>query len=128
LFYAHSGTDFEGLISTAGGAQQDRILGGSIRISETMAEGLGDMVRLDSPVRRIQRGGGGVTVTTRNGDRFEADRVIVTLPPTLAGRLEYEPVLPSWRDQLTQRLPAGSVIKLYAVYEEPFWRPDGLTG
>ncbi len=60
--------------------------------------------------------------------RSEADRVIVTLPPTLAGRLEYAPALPSWRDQLTQRLPAGSVIKLYAVYEEPFWRADGLTG
>jgi monoamine oxidase len=128
LFYAHSGTDLEGLISTAGGAQQDRIVGGSIRISETMAEGLGDRVVLDSPVRRIERGEGGVTVTTRTGGSFEADRVIVTLPPTLAGRLEYEPVLPSWRDQLTQRLPAGSVIKLYAVYNEPFWRQDGLTG
>jgi monoamine oxidase len=128
LFYAHSGTDLEGLISTAGGAQQDRIVGGSIRISETMAESLGDRVLLDRPVRRIERGEGGVTVTTRGGERYEADRVIVTLPPTLAGRLEYEPVLPSWRDQLTQRLPAGSVIKLYAVYDEPFWRQDGLTG
>jgi monoamine oxidase len=128
LFYAHSGTDLEGLISTAGGAQQDRIVGGSIRIAETMAGGLGDRVRLDSPVRRIARRDTGVTVTTRDGDAFEADRVIVTLPPTLAGRLEYDPVLPSWRDQLTQRLPAGSVIKLYAVYDEPFWRDDGLTG
>jgi monoamine oxidase len=128
LFYAHSGTDLEGLISTAGGAQQDRIVGGSIRIAETMAEGLGDRVQLDSPVRRIARRDSGVTVTTRDGDAFEADRVIVTLPPTLAGRLEYDPVLPSWRDQLTQRLPAGSVIKLFAVYDEPFWRRDGLTG
>ena len=58
-------------------------------------------------------------MTTRGGEVFEADRVIVTLPPTLAGRLEYAPALPSWRDQLTQRLPAGSVIKLYAVYDEP---------
>jgi monoamine oxidase len=52
----------------------------------------------------------------------------VSLPPTLAGRLVYSPALPSWRDQLTQRLPAGSVIKLYLVYDEPFWRADGLTG
>lgn len=29
---------------------------------------------------------------------------------------------------MTQRLPAGSVIKLYAVYDEPFWRAEGLTG
>ncbi len=128
LFYAHSGTDLEGLLSTDRGAQQDRIVGGSIRISETMAEGLGDRVRLGQPVRRIEQGSRGVVVTTRGGEVFEAERAIVTLPPTLAGRLEYEPILPSWRDQLTQRLPAGSVIKLYAVYDEPFWRTDGLTG
>ncbi len=128
LFYAHSGTDLEGLLSTDQGAQQDRIVGGSIRVSESMAAALGDRVTLDSPVRGIDQDGGRVVVTTRGGEAVEADRVIVTLPPTLAGRLEYAPALPSWRDQLTQRLPAGSVIKLYAVYEEPFWRADGLTG
>jgi monoamine oxidase len=128
LFYAHSGTDLEGLLSTDRGAQQDRIVGGSVRISETMADGLGDRVRLGVPVRRVEYGGGGVVATTRGGDVVEAERAIVTLPPTLAGRLEYEPILPSWRDQLTQRLPAGSVIKLCAVYEEPFWRSEGLTG
>jgi monoamine oxidase len=128
LFYAHSGTDLEGLLSTDGGAQQDRVVGGSIRISEIMAAGLGDRVHLGAAVRRIAQHGGRVAATTRGGDVFEADRAIVTLPPTLAGRLEYEPVLPPWRDQLTQRLPAGSVIKLYAVYDRPFWRDDGLTG
>jgi monoamine oxidase len=128
LFYAHSGTDLEGLLSTDGGAQQDRIVGGSIRIAEAMAEGLGDRVRLDSPVRRIEQDGDRVSVTTRGGEQFLAHRAIVALPPTLAGRLEYDPILPSWRDQLTQRLPAGSVIKLYAVYDRPFWRDDGLTG
>jgi monoamine oxidase len=128
LFYAHSGTDLEGLLSTDQGAQQDRIVGGSVRVSEAMAAALGDRVTLDAPVRRIEQAGSGVVVTTRGGEVVEADRVIVTLPPTLAGRLEYAPALPSWRDQLTQRLPAGSVIKLYAVYDEPFWRADGLTG
>jgi monoamine oxidase len=127
-FYAHSGTDFEGLLSTDRGAQQDRVVGGSVRVSERMAEELGDQVRLGSPVRRVEQGDGAVSVTTRGGEVFEAAHVVVTLPPTLAGRLEYAPALPSWRDQLTQRLPAGSVIKLYCVYDEPFWRSDGLTG
>ena len=84
-------------------------------------------------MRRIAHDDHGVRVHTAGADGgpghvLEADRVVVTLPPTLAGRLEYAPALPSWRDQLTQRLPAGSVIKLYAVYDEPFWRADGLTG
>lgn len=127
-FYAHSGTDFEGLLSTDRGAQQDRVVGGSVQVSERMAEELGDRVVLDAPVRRVEQTGRGVTVTTRAGAVVEAARVLVTLPPTLAGRLEYDPALPSWRDQLTQRLPAGSVIKLYAVYDEPFWRAEGLTG
>ena len=127
-FYTHSGTDFETLLSVDRGAQADRIVGGSWRISEAMASALGDRVRTATPVRTIERGEAGVRVTTRRGEGFEADRVIVTLPPTLAGRLEYGPALPSWRDQLTQRLPAGSVIKLYCVYDEPFWRADGLTG
>ena len=128
LFYVHSGTDFETLLSVDLGAQQDRIVGGSVLIAESMAEGLGDRVRLGSPVRTVAQHDQGVTVTTRAGDGFEGSHVVVTLPPTLAGRLEYDPPLPSWRDQLTQRLPAGSVIKVYAVYDEPFWRADGLNG
>ena len=35
---------------------------------------------------------------------------------------------PAYRDQLTQRVPAGSVIKCNVVYDTPFWRSDGLTG
>lgn len=128
LFYAHSGTDFETLISVDRGAQQDRIVGGSVRIAQTMAEQLGDRVHLGDPVRTVARTDHGVRVTTRAGETYEGSHVIVTLPPTLAGRLEYDPPLPSWRDQLTQRLPAGSVMKVYAIYDEPFWRAAGLNG
>lgn len=127
-FYAHSGGDFETLLAVDQGAQQDRIAGGSIRISEAMANELGERVVLDQPVRTVAHSGSGIRVTTRTGADFEGDHVIVTLPPTLAGRLEYSPGLPSWRDQLTQRLPAGSVIKLYCIYDQPFWRADALTG
>ena len=128
LFYAHSGTDLDTLLGVDRGAQQDRVVGGTIRIAETMAAQLGDRVRLNTPVRRIVHDGDGVRVETTSGEVLEGHRVIVTLPPTLAGRLEYSPALPSWRDQLTQRLPAGSVVKLYCVYPEPFWRADGLNG
>jgi monoamine oxidase len=128
LFYSHSGTDFETLLSVDRGAQQDRIVGGSIRIAETMAAGLGDRVRLGSVVSVIEQDADGVRVACRGGEVVAGSHVIVTLPPTLAGRLDYRPALPSWRDQLTQRLPAGSVMKVYAAYDEPFWRADGLNG
>jgi monoamine oxidase len=54
--------------------------------------------------------------------------VIVAVPPTLAARISYYPRLPFQRDQLTQRLPQGTLIKATAVYDEPFWRDAGLNG
>lgn len=126
LFYTHSGTDMDTLMAVDRGAQQDRVAGGSWRISERLAADLD--VRLDQPVRTVAQTGTGVRVTTRDGTAYEAGRAIITLPPTLAGRLEYDPPLPGWRDQLTQKLPAGSVVKVYAVYPTPFWRDAGLNG
>ena len=85
-----------------------------------------------APVRRIVawRGtapGGFVDVVS---DRYvnRARRVIVALPPALAGRIQYEPALPALRDGLTQRMPQGHLVKVQAIYERPFWRADGLNG
>ena len=95
-----------------------------------MAEALGDRVQLETEVREIRAEDDGVTVRSARieGGGLRARRAIVALSPALAGRLDYEPELPSARDQLTQRMPMGSVIKCMAIYDEPFWRADGLSG
>ena len=41
---------------------------------------------------------------------------------------DYEPLLPFQRDQLTQRYGQGTLTKVAAVYNRPFWRDAGLTG
>ena len=128
LFYTHSNADLETLLAVDRGAQQDRVVGGSVLVADAMAAALGERVVLGRAVRRIEQDDHEVRVIARDGSQYRGDTAIVTLPPTLAGRLEYDPPLPSWRDQLTQRMPAGSVIKAYAVYPEPFWRRDGLNG
>ncbi len=127
-FYAHSGTDFETLLLVDQGAQQDRVVGGSVRVAEAMAAARGDRVRLGAVVAKVAQDDAGVAVTLRDGEVVTGSRVVVTLPPTLAGRLDYEPLLPSWRDQLTQKLPMGAVTKTFAVYPTPFWREEGLNG
>lgn len=135
LFYAHSGGGFNRLVGTAGGAQQDRFLGGAQRIAELLAEALGqERLRLGSPVRRIEHDAGGVVLHGDGPDgepgalAVHARRAIIAVPPTLAGRISYHPPLPGRRDQLTQRMPQGTVIKTMAVYSEPFWRQDGFSG
>ena len=127
LFYVHAGGGLTPLVSVTGGAQELRFVGGSQLVAQRMAAALGRRIVLGAPVRRIDDLGDSVAVTT-DTQTWRAARVIVTLPPTLAARIEYAPSLPSARDQLTQRFPMGSVIKCQAVYERPFWRDAGLTG
>ena len=133
LFYlAASGDEnnpgtFERNFNTRGGAQQSRFVGGSQLIPLQMAGQLGNRVVLNSPVRRINTGTSNVTVVS-DLMTVTGQQVIVAVPPTLAGRIDYEPILPFERDQLMQRYGQGTLTKVAAVYDRPFWRDAGLTG
>jgi monoamine oxidase len=127
LFYISSAGGLDALWDTEGGAQDARVVGGSQLISIRMAEELGERVVLEAPVRRIAHEPDRVTVQA-DGFEVEARRVIVAMPPTLTCRIAYDPPMPAMRDQLTQRIPQGAVIKCMAVYDRPFWRERGLTG
>ncbi len=119
--------NLERLVATEDGAQERRFVGGSQRIPEKLARQLGSRVVLGAPVNRIVQSGGGVRVEAE-GLTAVGREVIVAIPPTLSGRIDYRPKLPADRDQLTQRYPMGSVIKVNVVYDRPFWRDRGLTG
>jgi monoamine oxidase len=127
LFYLRSGAGLFALAGVTAGAQESRLVGGSQVVSERVAAALRHRVILGAPVERIRDRGGHVVVETARR-RFRGGRVIVALPPTLAGRIAFDPPLPALRDQLTQRVPMGSVIKCEAIYATPFWRTMGLTG
>jgi monoamine oxidase len=132
FFVASSGNErnpgtFERNSDTRGGAQESRFVGGSQLIPIKVAARLGRRVVLGTPVRRISQSRATVTVVS---DRMtvRAKRAIVAVPPTLAGRIDYQPLLPAQRDQLTQRLGQGTLTKVGVVYDRPFWRDQGLTG
>jgi monoamine oxidase len=129
LTYVHSVArgHFSDLPRTRGGVQQEQIVGGAQSLAWRIASELGERVVLESPVRRVEHPRGGVTVAG-DGFRASARRLVVALPPVLAGRLVYDPPLPGARDQLTQRMANGSVIKASVVYDGPFWRAAGLVG
>lgn len=127
LFYVHAAGKLDNLLSTESGAQRDRFQRGVQPLAEWLAASSGATLHLASPVRSVEQDEACVRVHAE-GVSVEARRLVVAIPPTLAGRLLYEPSLPASRDQLTQRVPQGSVIKCFAVYERPFWRDAGLTG
>lgn len=127
LFYIASGSGIESLISCDGGAQSYRIAGGTRSVTQAIAAELGNAIRLGRPVHRIEHTERGAKLMTSHG-LYKARKVILAIPPTLSGRIDYAPSLPAERDALTQRMPAGYALKIHAVYAKPFWRKAGLSG
>jgi monoamine oxidase len=127
LFYLHSAGLQDRALGVADGAQERRFVGGSQEVAIRLAAHLGEVVRLNNPVRVIVHDADGVIVEA-DQDTARGRRAVIAIPPALAGRIVYDPPLPGRRDQLTQKMPMGSVIKCMAVYDEPFWRADGLSG
>jgi monoamine oxidase len=124
---AKSGGAFLRLITTGGGAQESRFVGGSQLISEKVADRLGKRVVLKAPVSVVAQDRDGVRVVA--GDTtVEAHQVILAVPPALASRLAYSPALPKGKARLLKALVPGSLAKATAVYDRPFWRDAGLTG
>jgi monoamine oxidase len=114
-------------ISGKGGSQDARPVGGMGAIYRPMVAELGDALHLSQPVRQITQDDDGVTVNAHDVT-VRARRVVVAIPLAIATSINYEPMLPVDRAFLHQRMPSGAVIKISVIYDEPFWRADGLSG
>jgi monoamine oxidase len=115
------------VISGKGGSQDARPVGGMGAIYRPIVAELGDALHLSRPVRQIAQDADGVTVSAADVT-VRARRVIVAIPLAIATSIVYEPMLPVDRALLHQRMPSGAVIKVSVIYDEPFWRADGLSG
>jgi monoamine oxidase len=127
LAYAQAGGGLMHLAAIENGTQQDRFAHGAQGVALGLAAGLGERVVLSAPARRVEQDRTGVTVHTDKG-AFRGRYAIVAVPPALAARIVYEPLLPASRDALTQRLAMGATMKHVAFYDRPFWRDRGLSG
>ena len=127
LAYLNAGGGLSRLIEIADGAQQDRFIGGAQQLAEGMAHRLSERVLLGAPVHRIAQTSTEVMVYTQRG-AIRTGRVIITVPPALVQRIAFEPVLPTGRAILQQRMPMGATIKVIARYATPFWREHGFSG
>ncbi len=127
LFLIHSHTGLVTLMSIADGSQDSQFDGGAQGIVDRIAADLGDAVRLSEPVTAVEQRSDRVLVTTAAGT-VTAGHVVVSVPPSLTGRIRFDPPLPADHALLRNSTPAGTEIKAVAVYDTPFWRDDGLAG
>ncbi|UGT65937.1 FAD-dependent oxidoreductase [Nocardia gipuzkoensis] len=127
LYQMASGGGPSFVLGVKDAAQDARPVGGMGAIYRPMAAELGDSVHLSQPVRCIHQDADGVRVRAEDMT-VRARRAIVAVPLAIADKISYKPMLPVDRSFLHQRMPSGSIIKTSVVYDEPFWRGDGLSG
>jgi monoamine oxidase len=127
LFLVRAHGSINTLFSIENGAQENMIEGGAGAIAQRMADDLGEQVRLETPVRRVSQRDDRVVV---DGDALSvsARYAVVTVPPALALDIDFDPPLPADRRSLYENAVAGPESKTLVVYDEPFWRADGLSG
>ena len=122
LFYLKSNGGFAGILGLDGPAHDSELfVGGAHALTDRLAQKLIGHIELETAVQRIAHDHAGVSVAA--GEKtFSAAKVIVAMPPVLAGRLQYEPGVPADRDYLTQRTPIRGKIAIAVLYDHPTWR------
>ena len=129
LFYVHSAGSLEMLFDAEGGAQQDRFVGGSQLVPLRMAGSSAPSAWCSAhPFARSTPREQRVTVRAGPATVVWAQRAVVAVSAHARRPHRLRSAAAGFRDQLTQRMPLGTVAKCMAVYDEPFWRAAGLSG
>lgn len=129
LFYVRSGGGTASLLTTRGGAQQDRVVGGPAALAERMADALGrEHLRLGFAVTGLTRDGDVWLVRAADGRVLRAARVVATVPPAVLLGVHVSPALPSPLRRALASITPGHAMKYHAVYATPLWREHGLSG
>ncbi len=111
-----------------------RIEAGSQALAERLAAKLPDgALHLGHSVRRVEAHQTPVTidaVTDGGPERFQAEAVILALPPRLAVQIALFPRLPAHVETLARCTPTwmSGTYKVVVGYQDSFWRQDGLSG
>ena len=92
-------------------AETRRVRGGNQGLAEGLAAGLGDAVRLGTPVRGVRRVGGRIEVDADDG-RHAADACVVAVPLPMLERIAFEPGLPAATRAWIAAIPFGRAAKL----------------
>lgn len=127
LFYIRSGTSLNTLLSIENGAQQHRIQGGMQHLAEKIGESMGESIRLNHVVTKIEAIADGVQVEA-NGQVMKGSSVILAVPPAVVRNIQFEPGLPLFKTQALDKVTMGIVGKVMGIYATPFWRAKGFSG
>lgn len=88
---------------------------------------ISDKIALNSPVENIDYSNDKVVVTTTNGNSYEADKVIITVPVKIlqSDIISFSPALPSDKTEAINNIDMPDGLKAFIEFKERFY-PDIL--
>ena len=107
----------------------NRLAGGSIALIEALSENMQDKICINTQVLEIREEGANLIITTTE-KCYSAEKVIVAIPPQLAGNISYSPEIPESVLKAMKQTHTwmSNSIKVGITYATPFWREKELSG
>ena len=106
-----------------------KIRGGNSLLPESMADKIGrEKIKLNHTVQKIGQGSanGKVQVSCTNGQVFEADKIICTLPTFATKKILWEPGLPSDKLHALNELQYARINKNPLLFSRRFWKEENF--
>jgi len=106
-----------------------RLAGGTTALINALAKPVSKKIRTSVEVKCISEKEDRLSIETSAGI-FEAEKVIVTIPPRIATRISYLPELPKAVLQVMNKTHTwmSNAIKVGMTFKTPFWRGKNLSG
>ena len=109
-----------------------RVAGGTENLINTLDDKIEyEKIKLNTKVVSIEKTKNELLVQSSEGEKYRADKVILSLPPQLVGsEIKFIPELPKETSALLPEVQTwmAGCIKFVLEYSEPFWRKNGYSG
>lgn len=99
---------------------------GSQALPEAMAAALDSAPLLGMEVLAIEQNARGIEVTCKDGRRFRADHVVMTVPSGPLSRIRIDPLPPQVQSAVWADRRSNSITTIHLHPTRPFWETDGL--
>lgn len=103
-----------------------KIKGGNGMLAERLAEKVGkEKILLNHTVSRIEQGDK-VKIYCTNGQMFEADKIICTIPTFAMHKIDWQPGLPQEKINSINELQYARINKHAILFNERFWKDENF--
>lgn len=103
-----------------------RIVGGSSRLTDAMAERLGDRLRLGQVVAAVDADGSGCEVSCADGSRYRSEYVVSAVPFSVLRNIRLRPLLTGAQGEAVSVMPYGRQSQVFMRIKKPYWEDDGI--